>query len=79
MLVPANIKNDTGGLERDATNFPSVQMRMEWKVVGPVGPRSPPAMYYLERLLKGPGCDANYEKYMSMLTISTLAKPLAYL
>lgn len=47
----ANIINYTGGLESDTTNLSSVQMRIEWKVVGPVDSSCLPAMYYLKNVL----------------------------
>lgn len=54
MLRPAKIKNDSCGQESDATNLPSVQVRMEWQVVGSVDRSCLPVVYSLERLLKLP-------------------------
>lgn len=64
MPGPAKIKNDSSGRESDATNLPSVQVRMEWQVVGSADRSCLPVVCSLERLLKLPGCGANYEKYI---------------
>lgn len=64
MLGPAKMKNNSGGRESDAINLPFVQVRMEWQVVCSVDRSCLPVVYSLERLLKLPGCGANYEKYI---------------
>lgn len=72
MLGPAKIKNDSGGRKSDATNLPSVQVRMEWQIVGSVDRLCLPVVYSLERLLKLPGCGANYEKYIITICLPFL-------